>query len=334
MAVVYVVLTVLAGYFLGCVNGALLVSKYILHDDVRDHGSGNAGLTNFHRVFGGKLTIVVVLCDMLKAVCAVLVGQLLMGHFLGLVVLGKYVAGLSCMLGHMFPCMFHFKGGKGILSGGAIALNGLAGVVLSEWMLVIYGMVFSLVGGFILGMVTTKIIEFLFSRVNRQRGNKVCMVLHDICACALSFLHGAQDGQKFMSIGLLGIALAFGMETSGTTDFPLWLMIICSAAMSLGTLLGGKRIIKSVAMDMVSLEKYQGVAASLSTVVTLFVASMTGMPVSTSHCSTASIMGVGASKSFRRVNWGVARRMVWAWVLTFPCCGFIGWALAKLFMML
>ncbi len=68
MAVVYVVLTVLAGYFLGCVNGALLVSKYILHDDVRDHGSGNAGLTNFHRVFGGKFTIVVVLCDMLKAV--------------------------------------------------------------------------------------------------------------------------------------------------------------------------------------------------------------------------------------------------------------------------
>lgn len=120
MAVVYVVLTVLAGYFLGCVNGALLVSKYILHDDVRDHGSGNAGLTNFHRVFGGKLTIVVVLCDMLKAVCAVLVGQLLMGHFLGLVVLGKYVAGLSCMLGHMFPCMFHFKGGKGILSGGTL----------------------------------------------------------------------------------------------------------------------------------------------------------------------------------------------------------------------
>ncbi len=145
------------------------------------------------------------------------------------------------------------------VTGGAIALNGLAGVVLSEWMLVIYGMVFSLVGGFILGMTTTKIIEFLFSGVNRQRGNKVCMVLQDICACALSFLHGAQDGQKFMSIGLLGIALAFGMETSGATDFPLWLMIICSAAMSLGTLLGGKRIIKSVAMDMVSLEKYQGV---------------------------------------------------------------------------
>lgn len=219
------------------------------------------------------------------------------------------------------------------VTGGAIALNGLAGVVLSEWMLVIYGMAFSLVGGFILGMATTKIIEFFFSCVDRKRGNRVCVVLQDICACALSFLHGAQDGQKFMSIGLLGIALAFGMETSGAADFPLWLMVICSLAMSLGTLLGGKRIIKSVAMDMVSLEKYQGVAASVSTVITLFVASMTGMPVSTSHCSTASIMGVGASRSFRRVNWGVARRMVWAWVLTFPCCGFIGWSLAKLFMM-
>lgn len=119
---ILVVLTVVISYFLGCINGALLVSKYILRDDVRNHGSGNAGLTNFYRVFGGKLTIVVVLCDMLKAVVAVLLGSLLLGHFLGWVVLGKYIAGLACMLGHMFPCMFQFKGGKGILSGGAIAL--------------------------------------------------------------------------------------------------------------------------------------------------------------------------------------------------------------------
>ena len=119
---ILVVLTVVISYFLGCINGALLVSKYILRDDVRNHGSGNAGLTNFYRVFGGKLTIVVVLCDMLKAVVAVLLGSLLLGHFLGWVVLGKYIAGLACMLGHMFPCMFQFKGGKGILSGGSIAL--------------------------------------------------------------------------------------------------------------------------------------------------------------------------------------------------------------------
>ena len=95
----------------------------------------------------------------------------------------------------------------------------------------------------------------------------------------------------------------------------------------------GKRIIKSVAMDMVKLEKYQGVAASISTVITLFVSSITGMPVSTSHCSTSAIMGVGASKSIKKVNWSIAKNMVVAWVLTFPCCGLIGFALAKLFMM-
>lgn len=122
VTILLVLATVVASYLLGCINGALLVSKYILRDDVRNHGSGNAGLTNFYRVFGGKLTIVVVLCDMLKAVAAVLLGSLLLGHFLGWVVLGKYIAGLACMLGHMFPCMFQFKGGKGILSGGAIAL--------------------------------------------------------------------------------------------------------------------------------------------------------------------------------------------------------------------
>lgn len=122
VTILLILATVVASYLLGCINGALLVSKYILRDDVRNHGSGNAGLTNFYRVFGGKLTIVVVLCDMLKAVAAVLLGSLLLGHFLGWVVLGKYIAGLACMLGHMFPCMFQFKGGKGILSGGAIAL--------------------------------------------------------------------------------------------------------------------------------------------------------------------------------------------------------------------
>ena len=219
------------------------------------------------------------------------------------------------------------------ITGGAIAMNGIEGVVIGEWMKVIYGMVFSLVAGFVLGWLITRLVEKIFARVNRHKANTTCVVIQDICAAALSFLHGAQDGQKFMSIGLLGCALAFGMETSGDTVFPFWLMILCSLAISLGTLIGGKRIIKSVAMDMVKLEKYQGVSASLSTVTTLFISSITGMPVSTSHCSTSAIMGVGASKNPKRVKWDVAKDMVLAWVLTFPCCGLIGWGLAMLFMM-
>lgn len=115
-------------YFLGCFNGAVIVSKYILKDDVRNHGSGNAGLTNFYRTFGGVLTLVVIFTDMVKAVLAVWIGILISSSWATpiwgseLVVYGKYWAGLFCLLGHMFPCMFHFKGGKGILSGGVVTL--------------------------------------------------------------------------------------------------------------------------------------------------------------------------------------------------------------------
>ena len=111
----------IVSYFLGCFNGAVIVSKYILRDDVRTHGSDNAGLTNFYRNIGGPLTAVVILCDVLKAVIAVLIGAWIFG-MMGNALLGKYWAALFCLLGHMFPCMFHFKGGKGILSGGTIAI--------------------------------------------------------------------------------------------------------------------------------------------------------------------------------------------------------------------
>ena len=220
------------------------------------------------------------------------------------------------------------------ITGGAIALNGFSGVIISEWMMVIYGMLFSLLAGFAIGWIVVRLFEQLFKYVNRRKGNDVCVVVQNILAAVLAFLHGAQDGQKFMSIGVLGIALSFGIEDAGSTGFPMWLMITCSLAMSLGTVIGGKRIIKSVAMDMVRLEKYQGVAASISTATTLLVSSLVGMPVSTSHCNTSAIMSVGASKNPRDVKWNIAGNMVLAWILTFPCCGFIGFVLAKLFMLL
>ena len=124
------VIVAVAAYFCGCFNGAVIVSKYILRDDVRTHGSGNAGLTNFYRTFGGPLTFAVILTDVLKAVVAVWVGILVAQYWDGgfwnqeaiVVAYSKYWAGTFCLLGHMFPCMFHFKGGKGILSGGTIAI--------------------------------------------------------------------------------------------------------------------------------------------------------------------------------------------------------------------
>ena len=125
-AILPALLTAVIAYFCGCFNGAVIVSKYILRDDVRTHGSGNAGLTNFYRTFGGPLTLVVILTDVFKAIVAIWVGMFLFRQMIAnevlVVALSKYWAGLFCLLGHMFPCMFHFKGGKGILSGGAIAI--------------------------------------------------------------------------------------------------------------------------------------------------------------------------------------------------------------------
>ncbi|MBP3319462.1 MAG: glycerol-3-phosphate 1-O-acyltransferase PlsY [Ruminiclostridium sp.] len=123
-AVLALLVTAVGAYFLGCSNGAVIISKYILRDDIRTHGSGNAGLTNFLRTFGGPWTLALIAIDVGKAVLAVWLGVQAF-HFVswpGLELYGKYEAAMFCLLGHMFPCMFGFKGGKGILSGGTIAL--------------------------------------------------------------------------------------------------------------------------------------------------------------------------------------------------------------------
>ncbi len=137
-------------YLCGCFNGAVIVSKYILHDDIRTHGSGNAGLTNFYRTFGGPLTLGVISCDVLKAIAAVLLGVWIFSWF-GFngfdLIYAKYWAGLWCLLGHMFPCMFHFKGGKGILSGGTIAIMIDWRIALVVW------------GGFLVLAVVTRYVS-------------------------------------------------------------------------------------------------------------------------------------------------------------------------------
>ena len=132
-----------ASYFCGCFNGAVIVSKYILRDDVRTHGSGNAGLTNFYRTFGGPLTLVVILCDVFKAIIAIWLARFV----LPAEPLTTYWAALFCLLGHMFPCMFHFKGGKGILSGGTIA-------IMIDWRLALV-----VWGGFIVLAVLTRYVS-------------------------------------------------------------------------------------------------------------------------------------------------------------------------------
>ena len=221
------------------------------------------------------------------------------------------------------------------LSGAAIALhNSFAGINPQEWLKVIYGIGLSTVMGFGLGWLTAKVGQVICRNMDRRKTNKFFRFAEATGGAASAFMHGAQDGQKFMSIFLLGMFLVKGQGNVTTFEIPTWLMILCSLVMSLGTSMGGYKIIKSVGMDMVKLDLFQGFSADFASVACMLVASLTGMPVSTTHTKTTAVMGVGAAKRFSSVNWGVVKEMVLAWVLTFPGCGLIGYLMAKLFMLI
>ena len=218
------------------------------------------------------------------------------------------------------------------ITGSAIAMhNNLDGVNGAEWGKVLFGLIFSLVIGFALGYAVTKLIQRLCRRMNYRKANGFFDKGQVVAAAGTAFMHGAQDGQKFMGVFLLGLALAQGNVSPGAVNVPVWLMILCSLVMAFGTSIGGMKIIKSVGMDMVKLEKYQGFAADISATAGLLVCSVTGMPVSTTHAKTSAIMGVGAAKRMRAVNWSVAKEMVFTWILTVPGCGLIGFLMTKLF---
>lgn len=222
------------------------------------------------------------------------------------------------------------------LSGGAIAIHGsLDGINGSEWVKVIYGLFLSAFLGFALGWLICKLIVLIFRRANRRKTDVFFRYAQIFGAASMSFMHGAQDGQKFMGVILLSVILTTGTgNTSVSVDMPVWIMLLCSVIMALGTSIGGKKIIKSVGMDMVKLEKYQGFSADIAASLCLLFSSLFGIPVSSTHAKTTSIMGVGAVKRLSAVNFTVVRDMVLAWVLTFPGCGIIGFLMAKLFMLI
>lgn len=218
------------------------------------------------------------------------------------------------------------------LSGAAIAIqNGVGGINMSEWVKVLYGLVASLALGFCIGWVVCKGLTILCRKMDRRRTNQFFTGAEIFGAAAMSFMHGAQDGQKFIGVLFLGVAFSNGMSSVSGVLIPVWLMVLCSAVMGIGTSVGGEKIIKAVGMDMVKLEKYQGFSADLGAAACLLVSSVSGIPVSTTHTKTTAIMGVGAAKRLSSVNWGVVKEMVLTWVLTFPGCGLIGFLMARLF---
>ena len=218
------------------------------------------------------------------------------------------------------------------LSGAAIAIqSGIGGINMEEWKKVLYGLILSLALGWISGWVVCRLVTLICREMDRRKTNRFFKGAQIFGAAAMSFMHGAQDGQKFIGVLFLGVAFSGGQSSVEGAVIPVWLMLLCSIVMALGTSVGGEKIIKSVGMDMVKLEKYQGFSADLSAALCLLYSSLSGIPVSTTHTKTSAIMGVGAAKRLSSVNFGVVKDMVLTWIFTFPGCGLISFIMAKLF---
>ena len=218
------------------------------------------------------------------------------------------------------------------LSGAAIAIqDGIGGINMGEWAKVLYGLALSLALGFISGWAVCKLVSVICRKMDRQKTNPFFKGAQIFGAAAMSFMHGAQDGQKFIRVLFLGMAFANGQDSVAGISIPVWLMLLCSIVMGIGTSVGGEKIIKSVGMDMVKLEKYQGFSADLAAAFCLLLSSLCGIPVSTTHTKTTAIMGVGAVRRLSAINFGVVKEMVLTWVFTFPGCGLISFGMAKLF---
>ena len=220
------------------------------------------------------------------------------------------------------------------ITGAAIALQGgFGGINGAVWIKVIYGLVISSVLGFGTGWLFTRIIKIVCARMSRPRLMPVFKWAQIVAGAGVAVLHGAQDGQKFLSLTMLAVMLGV-YGSSDLTGFPLWMIVIVSLAMGLGTAVGGRKIIKSVGMSMVKMEQYQGFAACLSACFCIGLATFTGIPISTTHTKTTAIMGVGAEKSLRCVKWNLAGTMVLTWLLTFPGCGILAFGFTHVFLLI
>lgn len=219
------------------------------------------------------------------------------------------------------------------LTGAAMATaNGWKSVNGSEWVKVLYGLVLSLVLGFVMGWIVCKLVTLICARMDRRKTDKFFTYAQIAGAASMSFMHGAQDGQKFIGVLFLCLAFSNGSTSVSGIMIPVWLMILCSAVMGIGTSIGGEKIIKSVGMDMVKLEKFQGFSADVAASLCLLLSSTFGIPVSTTHTKTTAIMGVGAVRRLSAINFSVVKDMVLTWIFTFPGCGFISFLMAKLFL--
>ncbi len=218
-------------------------------------------------------------------------------------------------------------------------IGGMVGSTLAtagtgvQWMKilekVVIPMVVSPLVGFLVGILLTVVLAWIFRHSPYGKVNRVFKYIQTASASLMAISHGQNDAQKTMGIILLALVTAGHLPK--TADVPLWVKLSCAVVMGLGTLAGGKRIIKTMGMGITELRPADGFAAETAASGVLLATGHLGFPVSTTHVITASIMGVGATHRIRAVRWGITRAIVLAWVLTLPASALIGAGISWLF---
>jgi len=205
-------------------------------------------------------------------------------------------------------------------AGAAIAKAGLSAIIASGWYKTLTFIVLAPIIGLTLGFFFMVIVLWIFRRFTPSSIEKYFGKLQLVSAGLYSLGHGTNDAQKTMGI-IAGVLYTSGYLAKFT--IPIWVVLICHAAIALGTMAGGWRIVKTMGQKITKLRPVGGFCAETAGAVTLLGTAMAGIPVSTTHTITGAIMGVGATRRLSSVRWGVANRIVWAWVLTIPLSGLI-----------
>ena len=176
--------------------------------------------------------------------------------------------------------------------------------------------------GFLFGSLLMVIVAWMFRRSRPSKVDKWFRRLQLVSAGAYSLGHGGNDAQKTIGIVWL-LLLATGYMSSSDTSPPLWVIVSCYAAIGMGTMFGGWRIVKTMGQKITKLKPVGGFCAETGGAITLFTATVLGVPVSTTHTITGAIVGVGSTQRMSAVRWGVAGNIVWAWILTIPASAFV-----------
>jgi PiT family inorganic phosphate transporter len=220
----------------------------------------------------------------------------------------------------------------GVLVGAGFAKGGLGAVVWSGVLKTALAIIFSPLVGFVLALIMIAAASWALARRNPFRVDRGFRILQLGTAALYSLGHGGNDAQKTM--GIIAALLFTQGYLDGSFHVPFWVVISCHAAMAVGTLIGGWRIVRTMGSRITSIRPTQGACAELGGAITIFMAIGLGTPISTTHTIAGAIAGVGVARRTSSVRWGVASRIVFAWVLTLPVCAIMGtliYALATMF---